>query len=441
METVSVGKYCYNMALKRVQYSSDTSKCSPNNVRRLFISSDGVLVQYFVSADGGLFKSGVFNPAKVVDCFCDKGFVPIIKCLSDLICSNVEEIVFCTGSQCGIALSQKELNLSAILEGYSGSLSPDLIKSLLGRFVRLRSITFFNGMLTEVAGLRQKLRNYDCLFSDLTEVKSRVVVKLTDNTQWYTKRRLRPQHYMLDIDGGKLSTYFLKVEETKSVADKSAKIAELKNERLGSRVEKIKDLDKVCTSFYKCIMKSAGLVERSGFKKIHMPMADLKGRILRSCSTLTVPKLALEGMVSTYTYECLSAGSISDSVTDEAEKYELLAQALRVLAESLYTDYFAWFFNGVRQDFDEMSLTTKLAFAEFPAHRVFKPANVSSAISLLEQDIGISLEGTSKDIKYSVAVISTWLIRFHVMSTAEDVRRYRTISYWESLLNTNKQEG
>ena len=421
MTGASIGTYCYDIALSKVQFSSDTSQFSPNNVRRLFMSGDGVFVQLFVNTGTGIYKKGIFNPAKAFDCFCDKNFKPIIQCLIDLVCSNLEEIVFCMQSQSGVNLSQAELNLTAILKGYTGSISPDLAKTLLGRFVRLRSITMFNGSLNEVMELAgtSDFRDYSKLFSDCVSDKTRLKEQSLGNAEWYNNSRLRPQHYMLDVQGGKLSKYFSTVKERLESALKSDKITEMNKQRFGKKQEKVNEFNCLSDNMLVCLTKYAKCSKKVG--------VDASKLIVG----LSVPSNLESFGLSKNVSDALSRVSVDTSVKETSEKYDLLISSLAKLSETCYLTTLEMFFEAVKSYVDKKT-TLKVKMKGFDPSRVLVPSGVrvsSDVEGLL--DCKFTENGT---IRGSMAILLAYTCRLNIPASQIRDKSMYEVSYWSGIL-------
>ena len=422
MANSSVGTYCYDVALSKVQFSSDTSQFSPNNVRRLFLSGDGVVVQLYVNTGSGIYKKGFFNPAKAFDCFCDKGFKPIIQCLVDLVCSNLEEIVFCMQSQSGVNLNQAELNLTSILKGYTGSISPDLAKTLLGRFVRLRSVTMFNGSLNEVLELSSgdTLRDYAKSFSDCVSDKSRVKEQSLDNTEWYKHHRLRPQHYMLDVQGGKLSNYFEKVKGRLEQSDKETRIAEMNAQRFGEKQKIVDTYNQLASGMVACLKKYA-----NSSRKVEIDATRL-------LTGLSVPTDISKFNLSSNVVDVLSRASENTSVKETSEKYELIISSLSKLSENCYLYVLEMFLEAVRSYKDKQT-TLLVKSSHFELHKVKMPAGVADY-----SDVEYMVRGKFSDnasIKNSIARLLAYTCKLNIpQSQIKDLHMYE-VSYWQDILN------
>lgn len=429
MSNVSVGTYCYDIALSKIQFSKDTTKFSPNNVRRLFISGDGVLVQLFVNTGSGYTLTGLFNPAKAFNCFCAKDFKPIIQCLVDLVCSNIEEIVFCTKSQNGINLNQSELNLTSILKGYTGAMSPDLAKSLLGRFVRLRSVTFFDGVLSQVISVEgtENFRGYDKLFVDCLPDKSLCRMQKLDNKDWYKSKRLRPQHYLMD-GTGRLSGYFERVQGLVEEQLKAGKIEEINNERLGKKAETIKVYDDLSSRFITCIKRYMACSSKTSFDATKL----LQG--------IVVPQMDYSKLVSKDTLDVLSRASVNTQMKESAEKYDLLCNSLVLLTENCYNEILTSFLLAV-SSYESKLTTLRVKMKGFNASQIVVPSEcngLKKAEELLECHFSVEGSKSSKALKLSASLLLMYTCKLIVPYSQAKNKDVFSAQYWQGILSEKK---
>lgn len=425
MANSSVGTYCYDIALSKVQFSSNTSFFSPNNVRRIFISGDGVMVQLFVNTGTGKIKQGRFNPIKAFDCFCDKNYKPVVQCLVDLVCSNLEEIVFCTSTKSGIKLNQSELNLTALLKGYSGSLSPDLAQSLLGRFPRLREIVMFSGTLQDVIDLSgsEVFRDYSKLFTDCYEDKKLFYIQSLNNKDWFKQYRLRPQHYVLDMKGGKLSVYFDTVRSKLETKDKEDKIKEMNTQRFGKKQEVIDKRNLVATNMLISLKKYSNCS-----KKTYIDTAWLlKG--------ISAPQDLTKYNLSKEVVDAFSRGSVNNNVKEESEKYDLVSASLSKLSENCYTMILESFFSAVFE-YSERKVTLSVKLRDFDASKVVVPNGISA--SSVEELLGVKFSSEGSIVN-SLAILLAYLCKLNVASSQIKDKQMYTVSYWSGLLHRKER--
>lgn len=238
-ENKDSSKYCYEVALEAIQYSSDLKIWSPNNIRRLIISPDGVAVQLHT---GKTIIQKPFNVVKAGACFSDIKYKPMITTLVNRVCSSVEEVVFCTGSKMGLCLPQSELELKSILASTKVSTTEaELLKNINDRFVRLRGILIFSCTISDFL---QVYGNYisDHMFQlcDIPSVRNEARILDIHTNDWYKGYYLRPRDYLFDKEGGALYSTLHKIEDIIEKNKREKAVSDNKNKLLKEYVDKVK---------------------------------------------------------------------------------------------------------------------------------------------------------------------------------------------------------
>lgn len=231
----SISKYCYNSVKEEIQFTTNKDIYTPNNIRRLVISTDGFIVQYHKYSR---FKITFFSSMNdLCNCINSVDYTPMVHALSakgdSRLCGSIEEVVFCTGSLRGLALRETPNDIIVT------NTFKNRIDSLKSTYKRLRGIVVFNGSISDLYksfGLKMQDKTYQlCDDAELSKYASVISV----NKEWYKFSGLR-SNYAADNDGGKLSTIFNSVErkmELKNSIDSkqdslsklnSAKLKELK---------------------------------------------------------------------------------------------------------------------------------------------------------------------------------------------------------------------
>lgn len=245
--SVGIERYCREVVESVIGASaSDAEKArahySPNNVRRLFLSPDGVSVQFFTTNQ---LKSKAFEPDKYMRCVSHPKYKPVIGVLAGMgagnVCSNIEEIIICmrSGRQSqgvSLSLNQLEADYTNLLDT-SRIGNKDIKSAIMQRFGRLRSVMYFDGCLGDfIRSYAQKGASLTYTYADDDSVR-RLACSVHDfNTKdWYMSISLRPQYYQADMPDGLLSRklnntkeYFLKLKKDSAVDDaKQAYLGEL----------------------------------------------------------------------------------------------------------------------------------------------------------------------------------------------------------------------
>lgn len=138
----------YELITNKLQISDGYPGWSPNNVKRVIISPDGVCVEYHMASilKGNTNKKyayKVFDIQKTVECLNSPKAKSILSVFSDnRVYSAIEEIVILTTSARGLTLRADELDLSGI--GIQNK--ADMKKSLESRYKRLVHIVLIEDM-------------------------------------------------------------------------------------------------------------------------------------------------------------------------------------------------------------------------------------------------------------------------------------------------------
>lgn len=282
-ENVKPGEYCYNIALSKftegvnLQQEGVIAKWSPNNLRRIFISPDGIILQYFTTSEAHtsrLVQPVVFKDnRRCQECFYDEKYKPIVSMLvGKRICSCLEEIIYLTRSTSGRQLPESELRLQELVERSKvQSNETELLKNISDRFVRLRALIFMDLTMQELTSdpeFSKNIKNGAFLFADDDYFRGKAV-KIYDihENDWWQHTRLRPQYYSLDAEGSPLSSYFNKVREIKQVEARENRLSSINAKGVSEKLEKFEpmlhDVEFKCKLMYKYLKNLAGLDEIS----------------------------------------------------------------------------------------------------------------------------------------------------------------------------------
>ena len=204
--------YCGDIANGAKVYNPSFS---PNNIRTVVISPDGMYVRLHVSPQSGtkvvtklsgkshyvqvsplnLYMSGKagFNPAK------EKSMLEMLT--TPLVCANIEEIIILkavSAPQYAPFLNQYgawEFDYNVLVDKKTG----DLLKDVGVRFPRLRYITEVNmPFLTFINSVKGDSVRVDSAEFLTDMLKQYVVNTYTFNEEWYNGSKLLPSVYSLD---------------------------------------------------------------------------------------------------------------------------------------------------------------------------------------------------------------------------------------------------
>lgn len=282
-ESIKINEYCYSLVLKKftegvnLEQAGCVARWSPNNLRRIIISPDGVLLQYFTTSGAHtnkLLQPVVFKDRnKCSQCFIDGKYKPIVSMLvGKRICSSLEEIIYLTKSSSGLQLPETELRLQELVERSKvQSSEKELLDNIGDRFVRLRALIFMDLSMQELTSDKEfskNVKNPLFLFADDDYFKGKVI-KVYDihKNDWWNHTRLRPQYYGLDAEGGSLSTYFDRVKNIKQTEEHDNKLKSIKEKGVSEKIDKFRpalnEVESKCKLIYNYFKTIAGLSEIS----------------------------------------------------------------------------------------------------------------------------------------------------------------------------------
>lgn len=197
---------------------------SPNNVRRLIVGVDFVVVQYFVKCGkyGKLVE--VIPLAKDTkedyDDLQNNKYTPLLKVLTaNRVISSIEEIIFCVKNY-PKELRIKDTDLSVL--GKDSNLS--------NRFVRLHNVSAVSLSVQEIMPYIKESMAADKLLIDALKNSNSVQIKTflelhTDD--WYKGTNLRSRWYSMDKEGGTLYNYFNTLKESKDLEARESRLRDI----------------------------------------------------------------------------------------------------------------------------------------------------------------------------------------------------------------------
>ena len=204
---------------------------SPNNVKRLVVSPNGVYVELHRKVkDDNILE----YPAELLFTLEQHpDYTPIIATLTRPVCSAIEEIVILTKTNEGIPVSpvyKKEQSLNTLIAGYNKGETP--VERLRNRFSRLRMFSIVNLSFNDFKKILVNKLPYD-LISDLEVVKNYVLTRgvVNEGSDWWNHWSSSNQKNTYDFDEAELTGYFERFAERKSREEKERKVKESKDKQ------------------------------------------------------------------------------------------------------------------------------------------------------------------------------------------------------------------
>lgn len=387
------GSYAYDIVVDLIDYCGDVRRnnarkdqaptyspdFSPNNIRRIVLSAEGVYLTLHVPYKGRKTFSKSLSSVSLGKGMMSEGYKPMIWALADRVCSSIEEIIICVNSESGLSLSS-ELNFDGLLSRhhYKG----DIKSNIMQRFKRLAYFTVLNCTINEllsdkeVRGLSNDPYN---LVSDTNFARSHIMNCTQMHEDWY-KYYGSASVYDLDRKGSRLNTHFNEVKSGILEKKKSIEVAKLKKERTSTLTA---EFDKEYFKYNGIFACTAILQKQIQKRGTNYLASDIQPLVL-----------------STETY-CLPSKYKEDfDKAKSTDEYNKIIKDIKVHTLLLYRDLCNWFLSGLSSIYKVEPLSVKI-MSDALDKRIYVPKELSS----LAEGIGLSLEG--KKLPDSVANICT----------------------------------
>lgn len=422
------GKSIYSQAFGVVDYCKDIEKnrsyseyFSPNNIRRLIISPDTVLAQFYMSVPNVGMQKAVNIPSGMLNQVEELGdYVPIVQIIStERICSSIEEIIFVTFSNDErVQLGSKEYAFESLIQNFNNK-SGDLLETIKKRYVRLHDIIRFKGNFRQYRQIEQA-NDRKKLVSEWDGIKEHSEIKLIhDEADWYMKwgsAAAAKTYPRMDGVDGHLYKHFAKYIAYLKRQDEAAGLEAFKKERYGALAEECKkDFDKF-KKLWKMSKRLRKYIDDYGFT----------ANISISWKPYSPPQF----------YKCDLLGDYPKQIDmenggNEGDLYkknkEIATKAIRGLTHSLSENYI-----GALMIMNMRYPDTCKVLLKDRNTAIIVPDNLSFDALNLEGDIGCSLRGSSrKDSAVNVCWFTSLLL---LNKSAEEFNtKITTREYWEDL--------
>lgn len=412
-DTIPSYKYCFSEAEKAIRYTDNQLHWTPNNLRRLFISPDGVIAQFHVGVKP---RKRVFAADKYASCVSDMKYVTMTNALGGRagtsICSHVEEVVYCLKGTNGGVLRQEEADWRSIISMNKASNSPDALKKSIGeRFRRLRAFVIFDGTLQELMQVvGQHLGSPVYQIADDTNVSTNSRVSVIDihKHDWYMGHYFRPNIYPSDAENGSLYNRLKFVEEkmaSKSVEEKkqSSKDANLKGYE-NKFSEAYKRFMEVFTSYKKVAIKMLRANDKSFLSAKYFGEFDLQHMSVKQGSLISDYFEMIPDSVS----EDLGRLGVRVSRSKEEATVESVKESIQLL-NNLSIFYYQSFVSNYLNFFIKLKESGKF---DMFVERFFKPAILIPSGAYLDGlnvsvlSMGRDDFGSGKSISRSIEVMT-----------------------------------
>ena len=207
-------------------YSPDFS---PNNIRKLIVSPDGVIAFYHISVDGyGKVRTSSFKPELLRSAQQSELYQPLFSVLyADRICASIEEVIIIPKSNSGESCFyyEKDTNASGLIKSYKKSDgSTDTNKLIESRYKRLYAFSIYAGTLDEFKrNLSTTKIQPNTMFCEQDWFGASAIKSYFHKDDWYTGYGSSASFYVMDAVGGKLNSHFKTVAEKMAFLEKESR--------------------------------------------------------------------------------------------------------------------------------------------------------------------------------------------------------------------------
>lgn len=215
---------------------------SPNNIRQVVISPNGVFVSYHIATsgtDGRRFKFIEFKENELYLEERDPKYKSILSRLADpLICSCVEEIVVLSKALTGYPQGNymSEIELSSLISSFKGGGS-DLKERISKRYERLRYYTVLDVNFKEfISYYRAMMKSGYKFMTDMPEFKIRSNITEFAGQDYCKHWNTQTRSYALDTQ---LQSHFAAIREKYEAEEKAKAVDVVRDKRIGGKLKDV----------------------------------------------------------------------------------------------------------------------------------------------------------------------------------------------------------
>lgn len=419
------GKYIYNLAFKAIDYCGNIEKgvtvyneyFSPNNIRRLIISPDAVLAEFYVSVPGVGASKMVRLPSRMlseVENLPD--YMPIVQVIStSRICSSIEEIIFLVRSNDGqVTLGAKEYDLSSLVNSFQRK-SKDLPETIRQRYVRLRDLVVISCSFDQFRSIQ---RGRDDLIGELACIRGCAdVYMIHSEADWYARwgtSGAAKAYPLMDGVGGHLYNYFEKDIERRREAERKKGIEDYKRERYSeARMEFEENYEKL----YRIVRMS------SRFRKMVQKYGLTEG------VSLDVPKVDFEALYEVDGLEKYPKTLKFPEGISLGDAYRENTKACRIMLRNLIVSASNELLRSLGYLYQNSALTAQVML-DGRKIRLIVPPEMEETADLLSEKCHCTFSCRSFSVSYQTFCYLSCL--FFLNKSAQDFKsEYATAEFWE----------
>ena len=366
----------------QIVYSPDFS---PNNIRRMILSGDGVYIGFHVPVNGKGEKVKLFSSADrmgIARASELDGYKPMLWALAERVCSSIEEVIICTESLSGINLS-KEINFEGLVKN-SAIRGYDLKESVSLRYKRL---AYFTVASTDIMTLLKNKEIRSCrdplkLMSDTDFLRScSSITKF--KSDWYNYYG-STSAYSMDNAGSTLNNHFRDIKAKFETNKRNDAVASIKEERLKGVSEKFEKALSNYRGIYTCKRNLNVILRSQGTNYI----------------SRGIPMMEFDRLATPDEYRA-NFGAIKSR-----DRKEEFIKGMTLSATRQYTSLADWFFSSLLHIAKDNPITTNVLLSGME-RRIKVPPSCESLVSELGYEFsGVNMaDSTSNICAYACSAI------------------------------------
>ena len=431
------GSFIYDKILPLIDYCGDIAKggnaenkiynqsFSPNNIRRLIISPDGVMVYYHIpTKHNSVLKQVPLPEQMVAHCQYLEDYKPMTAILyAERICASIEEVIVIPRSNTGgTYLTSKEIDFSSLLVRYNGTGS--LEENIKSRYKRLYAYTIYeNGTYSDFIANMRKVKDSPTTLISTLDFMQGSRVQYIHKDDWYLGYGSAAKYYELDAVNGKLNTHFNAVKAKIEKDKKSKAITDSKAKRLGDLPEELKEQYARYKGIYTVIKRIIAIRNNGVFETSHYQAPTL-------------------GVLDVYPLDELKdfekyglAKKSADSISSE-EQYRKTIEALKIRSLEYYTELcdslLREFENYISQN-NIITLKTMLKCSEL---KFMIPPSLADKFEILTTKTGVPLFPIKN---WNISVTNLCMLFITLVASphgAKSIDNFKEWEYWKGVLDS-----
>lgn len=379
---------------------------SPNNIRRVVISPNGVLVVYHKanqSTGGRSYNFVEFPERELYMEEQEQSYKPILRLLAvPLVCSCLEEIVVLSNSLTGNVHPNylSEIQLETMVASFKGAGS-DLQTKISNRYKRLRYYTVMNVNFKEFmnyfgAAVRSKEAGRYSFFSEMPGFQSRSQITELAGSDYWRYYGVQTSTYALD---SVLEGHFSAIRQRREKEDKSKAVDAMREKRLGSKIQVVNALISEYALFNRLWSQYYNIVRHEGTNGV---LADLG--FVKQPDTFQVSPF--RGMCKV-PERLMSKQQCGDA--EALEKNESQLKGYKARCAGWIVHDFLTALDGVRNLGEETLLRVIVDGCETS---ISVPTSYSSLVKNIQDVTGVSFSG--RDINATISICCSQFLRYFV---------------------------